>query len=252
MKFSVCTDSVFSGVPTAEAMETVRACGIKAIEFWNWQGKDLAAIEENANRLSMEIAAFCTSAVSLTDPSCREKYISELKAALAVAKQLKCKRLISQVGNDTGDAAAKQRQSIIDGLKACVPLLEAADVTLLVEPLNTTIDHIGYYLSSSKEGGEIIDAVNSENVRLLYDCYHQQITEGDIIRNIQTLGPRIGHIHTAGNPGRHELNSGEMRYEGIFAAIDEMKYDGYVGLEYYPLRDVKESLIRLQSPIAPA
>jgi hydroxypyruvate isomerase len=242
MKFSVCTDAIFSDMKTADAMKIVKDCGFSAVEFWNWWDKDLDAIAAAHRELGVEVAAFCTRFISLTDPSKREAFVQGLKDTLEAAKKLECKTLIAQVGDDTGARRDFQHQSIIDGLKACAPLLEEAGVTLTIEPLNTRVNHIGYYLWSSEEGADIIDAVGSPNVKMLFDYYHQQIMEGDLVRrSIAVLG-RIGHIHTAGTPGRHELTDGEVNYPCIFRALEEAGYNGYVGLEYFPLEDAQAGL----------
>ena len=100
-------------------------------------------------------------------------------------------------------------------------------------------------MSSSAEAFEIIEEVGSDRVKVLFDIYHQQITEGDLIRNIRENISRIGHFHAAGCPGRHELDTGELNYPNIFHAIREAGYTGYVGLEYFPEKPVLEGLRKL-------
>ena len=131
---------------------------------------------------------------------------------------------------------------MVEGLKACVPYLEESGITLVVEPLNTRVDHAGYYLSSSDEAAEIMKEVGSPYVKMLFDIYHQQIMEGDLIRRIKEYIPYIGHFHAAGNPGRHELYQSEVDYGKVFAAIQETGYEGCVGLEYFPLDDPEKGL----------
>ena len=105
---------------------------------------------------------------------------------------------------------------------------------MVVEPLNLRVDHQGYFLSGSDEAAEILKEVGSPNVKMLFDIYHQQITEGDLIRRIQKYLPCIGHFHAAGNPGRHELYQSEINYPYVFQAIENEAYEGYMGLEYFP------------------
>ena len=116
-------------------------------------------------------------------------------------------------------------------------MLEAAGITLLVEPLNELIDHQGYYLVKSAEAFDIIKQVASPNIKILFDIYHQQISEGNVINNILANMEYIGHFHAAGNPGRNELQRGEINYPPLFAAIKQSNFSGYVGLEYWPLAD---------------
>jgi len=108
---------------------------------------------------------------------------------------------------------------------------------LVLEPLNVYVDHVGYYLYSSQEGFDIVEAVGSKNVKLLFDLYHQQIMEGNLIRNSTNNIYKIGHFHAAGSPGRHELYIGEVNYPEVFKAIDEAGYRGYVGFEYFPVEE---------------
>ncbi len=113
--------------------------------------------------------------------------------------------------------------TLVDGLRQAAPLLEAANLTLVIEPLNDRIDHPGYYLVRSDEAFEIIDQVGSPSVKVVFDIYHQQISEGQLIANITSNIDKIGHFHAAGNPGRHELTRGELHYPSIFAAIQAIK-----------------------------
>lgn len=232
---SVCIDAVFNGRPVDQALKAVSAAGFDAFEFWSWWDKDLDQIAALADELSLTPTICTTRFISLVDPSFREQYLEGLEATIAAAQTLGIKRLISQTGNDLGTAKEGQTESVIAGLRACVPHLEAAGIELLLEPLNTKVDHPGYFLTSSSDAFEIVKAVNSPYVKVLFDIYHQQITEGDVIRSITENIDLIGHFHTAGNPGRHELHIGELNYSEIFKAIDQADFSGYVGLEYFPL-----------------
>ena len=242
MKVSICVDAVYSGKDFIESLRKISSIGGKAFEFWTWWDKDLKAIKAAKEELDLEVVAFCTKFVSLVDPSTREEYISGLKESIEAAKFMGCKTLISQTGNDTGSPRDEQRQNIIDGLKECVPLLEETGITLVIEPLNIYVDHVGYYLFSSREGFEIVEAVGSKNVKLLFDFYHQQIMEGNLIRNSTGNIDKIAHFHAAGNPGRHELCIGEINYPEVFKAIDAAGYGGYVGFEYFPIEEPEKGI----------
>jgi len=137
---------------------------------------------------------------------------------------------------------ADQRDALIEALRTAAPIAEKAGVTIVLEPLNLLVDHQGTYLSSSHEAAEILTEVHSPNVKMLFDIYHQQITEGHIIANLLAYMPLIGHIHTADNPGRHEFGTGEINYTQVLQAVDESGYTGYVGLEYKPTCATARSL----------
>ena len=235
---SVCIDAVLGELSPADAMKVVSEAGINAFEFWGWWDKDLDAIEAARQQFGLKISACCTRFVSLVDPATRADYLAGLKESIAAAKRLNCPTLISQVGDFRPSVPRDQQHAcLVAGLKEAAPMLEDAGITLVIEPLNELVDHVGYYLVHSKEAFEIIDEVNSPRVKVVYDIYHQQISEGQLIANITANIDKIDHFHAAGNPGRHELTVGELHYRSIFAAIGETDYDGYVGLEYWPVND---------------
>lgn len=250
MYYSVCAPAVFEGVPVHETLEKIAACGAKYYEFWSWWDQDVEAIAAAQKKTGLKPAALCTFFVPLTDPARRKEYIEGLKKTIDVARKLGCPTLISQLGNDTGAPREAQHASIVEGLRACAPLLEEAGLILTIEPLNTLVNHPGYYLTSSIEGFEIVREVGSPNVRLLYDIYHQQIMEGHLISNTTANIDLIGHFHAAGNPGRHELlGENEIHYPSVFAALKRAGYEKAIGLEYFPLGDPEQSLKDLFSAI---
>lgn len=235
---SVCIDAVFAKKSFDEACALTKKAGINIIEFWDWWGKDLTALQNAQQKHELTIACCCTKFISLVDVSQRDNYLQGLKESIDAAKQLNTNVLISQVGNLIPSLSREaQTQSLIDGLKASAQLLEAANITLVIEPLNELVDHQGYFLINSNEAFDVIKAVNSPNVKVLFDIYHQQISEGNLISNILNNIDYIGHFHAAGHPGRNELQHGEIHYPNIFKAIQQSSYQGYVGLEYWPINN---------------
>lgn len=238
MKASVCFDAVLEGTPPETAIDIIAQAGISAFEFWMWWEKDLDSLIAARNAHNMQIAACCTKFISLVDPAARDDYLQGLEESIQAAQKLNCPTLISQVG-DFRPSVARQEQHdcLVAGLKEATALLKDTGVTLVIEPLNELVDHAGYYLTRSDEAFDIIEKVGDESVQVVYDIYHQQITEGHLIHNITANIEKIGHFHAAGNPGRHELNIGEIHYPTVLAAIRETGYDKYVGLEYWPVND---------------
>lgn len=252
MYYSVCASALFMNQPLTEAMEKIRKTGVDTYEIWSWwEGLDLDSIRQTQDKLGMKMAALCTRFVPLTDPAQRENYVQGLEETLAAAQKLNCRTIISQVGQELAHLSREeQHQSIVDGLKACVPLLEKADATLVIEPLNTLIDHQGYYLYRSDEAFEIVREVGSKHVKVLFDVYHQQITEGNLILNMTRNVEWIGHVHIAGHPGRHEaIGESEIHYPAVLNALKEAGYHGAVGLEYFPLKDPCEGICELVKSI---
>ncbi|MCD6505188.1 TIM barrel protein [Candidatus Poribacteria bacterium] len=243
LRLSACIESLFKG-PYEERIRRVASAGLKAFEFWGWGNKDIDGIRRIKDELGLEVATFvCDTGGPLVDPANREKLIEGAKRSVEIAQKLDCKTLIVTTGNEIqGVSRGEQHESIVEGLKAVAPIVEEAGVTLVLEPLNTLVNHKGYYLWSSAEGFQIVDEVNSPNVKLLYDIYHQQIMEGNLIATITSNIGKIGHFHVADVPGRHEPGTGEINYRNVFKAIAEAGYDGFIGLEYWPTGEPEETL----------
>ena len=233
MNFSICVDALYNKKDFYEGMKEVKELGYKAIEFWSWWDKDIPKLIKTKEELGLEISTFCTRFISLNEEATRADYINALKESIATCKSLGCKSLITQVGNDVLSLSrAEQIANIIKGLKEAAPLLEEADITLLVEPLNIKVDHKGYFLSSSKEAFQIIKEVGSPKVKVLYDIYHQQITEGNLIPNIEAAWSEIAAFHLGDNPGRNEPTTGEINFKNVFKYIYSRKYEGVLCMEH--------------------
>ena len=128
-------------------------------------------------------------------------------------------------------------------------LAESAGITLVIEPLNLLVDHPGYHLSSSQDAFDVVERIGSRQVKVLYDIYHQQITEGNLLMNIAGHLDKIGHFHAAGNPGRGEITKGEINYRFLFETLADMGYEGYVGLEYMTKEDPVKGLIETRKTV---
>lgn len=162
---------------------------------------------------------------------------------MKVANELGITNLIVVTGQERMDASREeQHNNIVTALKKAACVVEKENMNLVLEPLNVLINHKGYYLATSKEGFEIIKEVNSPKVKLLFDIYHQQITEGNLLSNILGNIDLIGHFHVADTNGRHEVGTGEINYKNIFKAIEKTNYDGFVGLEYSPILHTQDTI----------
>ena len=244
MKLSVCLPLFFKNMPLEKAVEQLSHLGYEYAEFWAMpKDTNIDAVCEACKKYGVTLVAMCPDKFTLTDSSLHDEYMESLEIACKRAKKLGITRLITQVGNDTGKSREIQHSNIVTGIKRAVPILEKYGITLVIEPLNTLVDHKGYYLVTSDEGFDIVREVNSDNVKLLFDIYHQQVSEGNVISNVINNLDLIGHLHAAGNPGRHELWQGELNYSGIFEAIDNAGYDGFCALEYKPTLEPIESLL---------
>jgi hydroxypyruvate isomerase len=252
LRFSVCVEMIFREMPFPERLDAVAAVGAPAYEFWRWADKDIPGIAERAERLGLACAALSGAAGSLVDPERRGEVLGALRGAVGVATSLGAPSVIVTTGQALEDVErARQHDSIVAHLRAAAPIAEDAGVTFVLEPLNTKVDHAGYYLHSTAEGLQIVDEVGSPSVKLLYDLYHAQVMEGDLIRTATENLDRIGHLHLADNPGRHEPGTGEIAYRGVLAALDRAGYGGYVGMENRPAGDAARS-VRETIALAPS
>lgn len=247
-RLSACIEAVFTKVPFERRLEEVKAAGLDAFEFWGWRSHDLDALARKKDETGLELAAFsCETGGPLVAAGSAQKFAPALKESISAAKKLGCRRLIVTVGNELKDLSRDdQHKNIVAALKSGTPLCEDAGITLVLEPLNVLVNHKGYYLATSTEGFQILDEVGSANVQLLFDIYHQQITEGNLIQNITRNISKIGHFHVADVPGRHEPGTGEINYGSVFRAIVKAGYSGFLGLEMWPTIDhataVKQTL----------
>ncbi len=238
-RLSACIEAVFTNGAFEQRLEAVKAAGLTVFEFWGWRNHDLDALARKKEETGLELAAFsCDTGGSLVAAGSAQKFLPALKDSIAAAKKLDCHRLIVTVGNELANVSrADQHSNIVAALKAGAPLCEEAGITLVLEPLNILVNHKGYYLATSAEGFQILDEVGSPNVQLLFDIYHQQITEGNLIQNITRNIRKIGHFHVADVPGRHEPGTGEINYGNVFRAIVKAGYTGFIGLEMWPTSD---------------
>jgi len=244
MHYSVCIPAILGNKPLDAALSTVKQAGYSHYECWGWWDYDMALWLRAQNETGLIPAAICTRFVSLTDPAQRGAYLAGLEETVKVCHTLGCKTIISQVGAElVGVPREAQHQSIVDGLKLCAPLLETEGLTLVIEPLNTRINHKGYYLWQSQEAYDIVDEVGSPGVKVLYDIYHQYVMDDVDIAHLTAHIDKIGHFHMAGYPGRHEpITNSEIDYPTILEAIRQTGYEGCVGLEYIPTQNAADGL----------
>jgi hydroxypyruvate isomerase len=243
MKLSPCLELFFRDLPFPDRIAAVADAGFDAAEFWGHAGKDLAAIARNAEQHGVTITSL-TACGDLTDPGKHEQAEADLKAAVEAAGIVGCERLIVLSGNVIpGRTVSAMMKAVIDGLRRLAPIAEKGGVTLVLELLNSRVNHPGYFVDNSELMAAILRGVNHPRVKALYDIYHAGIMEGNVLENIRANIDIIGHFHAAGIPGRHEMKSGEQNYPFLCREIDALGFDGYLGLEYIPLKDSRESLI---------
>ncbi len=244
VKLSVCIEMFWRDLPFEERVARVAGLGYRAYEFWGWKNKDIPKIKAAAALHNLACAAISIEpGFSLLKRSFAAELVQGAKETARVARELGCRTVIATTGNTYDDESYEMtRRRVVRQAAEVVKVCEDNGLTLVIEPLNTLVDHHGYWLRTMAQAYDIVEEIGSPAAKILDDIYHQQINEGNIIPNIRAYIGRIGHFHTAGHPGRHELIGGELDYRVVFQAIDATGYQGYVGLEYSPTMDAGESL----------
>ena len=192
---------------------------------------------------SMGYGGAGTIADGLNDPRNHAEIVGGLEKSLPRAAEAGVPNLITFFGNRRGRSDAEAADACVEGLLRIKPLAERAGVTVCVELLNSKVDHPDYQGDRTAFGVKVIEAVASPRVRLLYDVYHMQTMEGDVIRTIQRHQALIAHYHTGGVPGRHELDDRqELNWRAICSAIADTGFTGYLSHEFVPTREPLASL----------
>jgi hydroxypyruvate isomerase len=216
-------------------VHTVSEAGFKAVElvppeYWS-------LVDDHGLAISA-VAAHLPLTIGLNRRDLHEKLEEEIRASLANAKRLNIPSLICFSGNRNGLSDDAGAEITAEGFARVAPLAEEAGVDLALELLNSKVDHPDYQADHTAWGIQVCRAVGSPRVKLLYDIYHMQIMEGDVIRTIRSAKDYISYYHTAGNPGRNDLDQDqELNYPGILRAIKQTGHTGYVTHEFVPKGD---------------
>jgi hydroxypyruvate isomerase len=249
MTIDVCLEMVHTDLPYEKRIEKIAQAGFKCVEFWMHDAKDAAVLRQVCEATGVTINNLVVNSPDGSvgggpvDSRDHGKYIDRLHEVIAFAKAANINMGITCTGNLVdGLSRNEMRENLEKAYAEAAAIAAKHDFTLVLESLNTLVNHPGYFLDSSLEGAEIVRAVGSPNFKLLYDIYHMQIMEGNVIANIERNIDVIGHFHSAGVPGRHELIDCELNYLEILKRIDAAGYTGAFGLEYSPSYDSTDSL----------
>ncbi|OWV79752.1 hydroxypyruvate isomerase [Rhizobium sp. N122] len=239
-RYSACIEWLFAedGDSFPDRIRRAHASGLTAIEFWRWTDKDLEAIEAALDETGLAVTSLVAEPmIALTDVGNRQAWLNGLAQSVAVAKRLGAPVLIAQAGDDLpGVSRTEQCRALTETLKAGADILAGSGVRLSVEPLNIRIDHVGYFLDSTREGLDIIDDVARPEIGIVYDLYHSAVMDERTEEVLDGRLDRIFHVHVADHPGRNEPGSGGIDLAHRLGWIFANGYDGAVGLEYRPTR----------------
>lgn len=255
-RLSARVEHLFRDLPLEQQMHKVAEARYHGYEFGNWRAQDPAVITKLQHRLGLECACIVGNLgangkwLTLTDRRDREGFLSEIRAASDAALRFEARKIVVLTGNElTGATRAEQHASIVEGLKAAHDIVAARNVTMLLEVLNTKVNHKGYYLDHTAEAFQIVREVDSPFLKILFDIYHVQIMDGNLIATIRDNIQAIGHFHVADVPGRQEPGTGEINYLQIFKAIHGTGFHEFVAMEYDTLRDPLKTLVEVRTDL---
>ncbi len=240
-KLSVMLWTVYKQLPFEQRLEKVAEAGYRAVElvneFKDWSDDDFR--RANAKKRSLGIVFDSTAGVwkGIADPSARDAFLTDLKNFFPIAAKLECPTIIVLSGNRVeGVSHESHHNACIEALKPAADMAAKQNVTLLLENIDQE-ENPKYYLTSVAEGFEIIRKVDNPHVKFLYDFFHEQISEGNLISKLEKNIDQVGLVHIADVPGRHQPGTGEINYENIFRKLAELKYDRYAAMEFMPAGD---------------
>jgi hydroxypyruvate isomerase len=237
-RLSVMLWTVFRKLPFEERLEKVAEAGYRAVElvdeFRNWQAADFRRAISRRRSLRISFDATAGLSTGIADPGERQKFLQEVGKMLPVMEKLECRNLIVLSGNAAaGLSREAQHESCVEGLQRAAEVAAPRGVTLLLENIDPE-ENPRYYLTSSREGFEIVRKVNHPSVRFLYDLYHEQIAEGNLLQTLEKNFAQLGLVHVADVPGRHQPGTGEINYANVYRKLAQLNYGGYMAMEFLP------------------
>ncbi len=253
-RFAANLTMMFTELPFLDRFEAAAKAGFKAVEFlfpYAFEAGDIKRkLDDNGLTLILHNLPAGDWDAGERGIACHPDRVSEFRAgvgqAMAYARALGVRQLNCLAGKaPAGVAEEVLRATFVENLRHAASALRSAGLRLLIEPINT-FDIPGFYLNRTAQAAGILAEVGADNAFIQYDLYHAQRTEGELAATVQTYLPRIGHIQLADNPGRHEPGTGEINYPFLFAHLDRIGYDGWIGCEYKPATTTQAGLGWLQ------
>ncbi len=241
-KFAANLTMLFNEVPFLDRFESAAKAGFKAVEFLFPYAYPVEEIRQRLDANGLQLVLHNLPAgdwdAGERGIACHPDRVSEFRdgvgKAIAYATALGVKQVNCLAGKaPAGVSEDVLRQTFVDNLRFAAAELKKAGLRLLIEPVNT-FDIPGFYLNRTVQAVEILDEVGADNAFVQYDIYHAQRMEGELAATAQKYLSRIGHVQLADNPGRNEPGTGEINYPFLFAHLDRIGYDGWIGCEYKP------------------
>jgi len=230
-------ESWWTELPFLERFREASRVGFQAVEFWSHSdpSRSMTKVANLCESLDLNVIQFTgwqgPSLASLTN---HKDFIEAIKQAIDIAHQLNAP-MFTVVGHQTIKGTDQQTslENMIRALSSVVPILENAGKKLILEPFNP-VDHEGHFLNGSSDALAICRSIASPNIKINWDLYHMQLSEGNLIENLQSGMDQVGYIQVADVPGRNQPGTGEINYKFVFDELKRMQYKGYIGLECWP------------------
>jgi hydroxypyruvate isomerase len=229
-----------------ENLESVAQAGYRHVElvgeFMRWSEADWTRILARMQALKITVDATSGVKAGFADSAGVDAFVAELKGFIPTVQRLGCGQIILLSGKRIeGAAPGVQRAASIEALKRAADILSAAGLMGVIEPIDR-LENPSIYLDGVAEAFEIVRAVGSPKVKVLYDLYHEQRGMGNLIEKLEKNIDEVGLIHVADVPGRHEPGTGEIHYRNVYRKLADLHYQGVIAMEFYPTGDVVETL----------
>jgi len=248
MRFCPNISMLFKEVDLTERFGRASEAGFTAVEFWWPSGEDLEDVEAAIKDAGLEVVLFNFDAGDmpngdrgqLSNPERQQEFRDNVPVALELARNLDCTRLNALVGLDLDDVDTKEQFELArENVGWAADQAAEHDIDIMIEAVNT-FENGPYLLSTTNAAADFVEQVGRDNVKLQYDAYHMQRMEGNVVATLRERIGSIGHVQVADSPDRGEPGTGELNYRYIFAALEELSYEGWVGLEYKPTTENTE------------
>jgi hydroxypyruvate isomerase len=245
-KLSVMLWTVYEKLPFDQRIEKVAEAGYHAVElvneYKNFTKEDYAKFRAKKRELHLTVDATSGISHSLCDASQRDAFLDEVRAKLPVLEELESNKLIILSGDKVpGQSPQQMHDNCVESLKRAAEIAATKNVGLLLENIDPE-ENPKYFLTSVSEGFDIVRSVGAPNVQFLYDFFHDQIAEGNLLAKLEKNINLIGVVHIADVPGRHDPGTGEINYPNIFRKLGQLGFNGYVAMEFIPAGETVAAL----------
>lgn len=246
MGFSFMLWALEKQKPFEQCIEIVAAAGYQGIElvgeFQKWSKEDTRTIMARIRSLGLVVDAMSGVKAGFAVPDESADFMTQLAAQISAAHELECRQIILLSGKRVEGLDPKaQYRAAVENLKRAADLAAKNNIRIVIEPIDP-LENPSIYLTTVTDAFAMVREIGSQNVKVLYDFYHEQRAYGNLIEKLEQNIDWIGLIHVADVPGRHEPGTGEIDYGNIYRKLADLRYDKFIAMEYYPTQDPTESL----------